>query len=443
MHRIVGVMVAGVCALFAFENGMAQTNSDSAPPVISETSSESTATPAPAVATAPATTTPENVGIHWGPLTILSGLDLALYYDSNPTYASGHGNGGTNGNSNVVRSDTALRAEPSLAMILKGNGWDSYLRGWYIYDYILDPASGAYRDILSDQHYGETFGLNMQSARGTQVTLSEYYEFQNRIDQISQVGQGGATYNGSWQDRQTLDMAATIDEPLGEKTGISAGLSMNDLGYDNQYLYDWASINGTLGLRRQLTSKMDALVDLGYSVQQSENSNGDSDLWTATMGVGSKATPATSYKAELGLMGYRYNDGEYSAASWTYNLSGTWIINPRLSTTVNGTADFQPSEVDRNNYVKVQTLSDELTYLATRRLTTTLSCVYRREDYGEPFLGEANRIDNQFSIYARGDYRLQRHVTLFVIADFSKNSSTISYWDYDALFLEAGVNLRF
>ena len=438
MKRVIVIAAVGVYALLACTNGMAQTGSGTVPAVDSETGPAAIGSPL----ASPATGTPDTLGIHWGPLRVSGGLDVGIYHDSNPTYASGNGSGG------AVRGDTAMRAEPSLDMFLKGNGWDSYLRGWYLYDWYLNPSSGAYKDTVSQQHYGETFGVNMESARGTRVSFTEFYEFQNRNDTVNEQDPSGNTYNGSWQDRQSLILGASINEPLGEKTGLSAGVNMNDLGYDSAALYDWASISGTLGLTRKLTSKTDAVLDLGYGVQQSEGTSGDSGLWSATMGIGSRATSTATYKVEVGLMGYRYNNGEYNAVSPTYNVSGAWTINRRLSASLNGTANYQPSEVDKNNYTLVQSLSGGLNYLATRRLTTTLGGVFRREDFGRPFQSDPNqpaenRLDNQFSIYSRADYRLQRNTSVFVVADFSKNSSSINTLDYNRLFLEAGVSLRF
>lgn len=377
---------------------------------------------------------PDNTGLHWGPLRASPGVDISFFYDNNPTYS----------HSDKI-NELAFRVEPVLDVFARGNEWDSYMRAWYIYDLPIEPAQGSTEnDIIKKAHWGETFGINKETPRGTILSLTEFYEFQNRENTVLVPPTGTQQSNASWQDRQSFIISAGLHQPLGERTGLNAGASYSDLWYDNPALYGWNSIAGTLGLSRQITPKSDLVFDFGADQQTSEGSRNDSSSYRAMVGFGSRPTAKSSYRAEVGAMFYDYNGGGATAANWTYNLSGAWAISRRLSATVNGSANFQPSELDPNNYTLVQTFAPGLSYQATPRLTTTLSAIYRREDYAETFASTGQRrLDNQFSIYGRASYRLQKYISMFVGLDVSKNFSTIGYAEYDRLFLEGGISLRF
>ena len=370
-------------------------------------------------------------GLHCGPLRISPELSLSYTHDTNPTYSE----------KNAKASDT-IRMQPLLDLILNGNGWSSYGRAWLTRDWQLGAQDSTYADTIEKQHYGETVGFNLETPRGTRFSLTEFYEYQNRNNYVPGSSPSGI-YNASWQDRYSFILGASADTRLGEKTGMSLGASYSDLWYDNPALYGWKDVGGTLGFSRKLTEKSDMLLDFGADNQWSEGSSGESRSYRALIGVGSRPTAKSSYRAEIGVMGYDYNSGSQTAVGWTYNLSGDWHLSQRLSANVSGSANFQPSETDQNNYTMVQSLAAGLTFEATRRITTTLSAIYRREDYANADPGMGKRLDNQFSLYGRANYRLFRYTSLFVGADFSKNRSSINEWSYNRLFLEAGVNLRF
>ena len=370
------------------------------------------------------------LGIHWGPLRVLPSVNLSLYRDFNPTYVKPGDEKGA----------TAFRVEPILDLIFKGNGWGVTGRGWFSRDWYLG-ADSPYRDIIERQYYGENLGFYLESPRGTRVTLTESYEFQNRDDYVAG---GGGVYNASWQDRTTARVGAALDQPLGEKTVLRAGVNYSDLQYDSDSLYGWRSIGGTLGLGRKLTAKTDVLLDGGYERQTSDGAANSSSSYRITTGLGSRENAKSSYRAEVGMMGYDYDGGSANATTWTYSLSGAWKFSERLSGTLSGSANYQPSEVDANNYSTVNALGAGLVFDTTRRVKTTFSVVYRREDYArtDPVYDET-RLDNQFSLYLRTSYQFYRYARVFINAEFSKNLSSIGDYDYNRLFLETGINLRF
>jgi len=371
-----------------------------------------------------------DLGIHWGPLNVLPSVNLSLYRDFNPTYAK----------TGDEKGATAFRAEPILDLVFKGNGWGVTGRGWFSRDWYLGTDS-PYRNIIERQYYGENIGFFIESPRGTRVTITESYEFQNRDNYVAG---GGGVYNASWQDRTTARVGAVLDQPLGEKTVLRAGVNYSDLQYDSDSLYGWKSLDGTLGLSRKLTEKTDALLSGGYERQTSDGSANSSSSYRITTGLGSRNTAKSSYRAEVGMMGYDYDGGSANVTTWTYSLSGAWKFSDRFSGTLSGSANYQPSEVDQNNYSTVNTIGAGLVFDATRRVKTTVNVVYRREDYArpDPVYGET-RLDNQVSLYWRTSYQFYRYARVFLNAEFSKNFSSIGDYDYNRLFLETGINLRF
>jgi len=381
----------------------------------------------------PPDTTDPGSGLHYGRLRIVPELSLSYTHDFNPTYSAQDAEG-----------VSSLRAQPLLDLFYLSNGWNAFARFWCTRDWYLGAGSQTYQDVVSKQHYGENLGFTLTSARGMTVTLSESFEYQNRNDVATAVTSGGQTYNASWQDRYTYILGAAVGTPLGEKTSMNAGGNFSYLFYDNPMLYDWRDIGGTLGFSRKLTEKSDALIDFGMDEQWSDGSSGISRSYRALVGVGSRPTAKSTYRAEIGAMGYSFSDGEDSAASWTYNMSGNWALTRKLSASLAGSANFQPSETDQNNYTLVQTIAGGLNYAATRRMTTSLGTIFRREEYAkEDATAHTKRLDEQISAYWRANYLVRRYTTCFVGIDVSTDSSTIDIWSYDRLFLEAGVTFRF
>ncbi|MEI8242619.1 MAG: hypothetical protein WCI17_05075 [bacterium] len=373
-------------------------------------------------------------GLHFGPLRISPEVSFSYCHDFNPTYSASD-----------AQAVDSVRMQPLLDLVLNGNGWDAFGRGWLTHDFYLGNLDPEYQNTVEKAHYGETLGFSLESPRGTRFSLTEAYEYQNRNNTVTALTTTPpGSYNASWQDRYSFTLGSALDLRLGEKTGMSMGASYSDLWYDNPALFGWKSVGGTLGFSRKFTEKSDLLLSMGYDTQWSDGSEDQSHSYCVLVGVGSSPTAKSSYRAEIGAMGYDFNGGEDTAISWTYNLSGNWRLSQRLSANVSGTANFQPSETDQNNYTMVQSFAAGLTFEATRRLTTSLQAVYRREDYAKTdALSGDRRIDDQVSAYGRVNYRVWRYTSVFVGADVSKNVSAIDTWSYDRLFLETGVTFRF
>jgi len=436
------VAIFGICGLIV-SMGPAQTVADGGADAQASSGSQGSASPAS--------------GFHYGPLSISPELDVSYFHDTNPTYTE-HG----------AKAVDAIKMQPLLDLILTGNGWSVDARGWMTHDMYLGSVDPMYKDTIEKDHYGESLGFNLTTPRETHYSLTEMFEYQNRNDFVlgPAINPGspinnpgypidpsnpGGTYNYSWGDRYSFAVGGAMDTKLGEKTGMSAGASFSDLWYSNPLLYGWQDVGGTLGFNRKLTEKSDLVLDFGYDSQWSDGDAGQSHSYRALVGLGSRPDAVSSYRAEVGVMGYDYNNGTDTAYSPTYSLSGNWRLSQRLSANLNGTANYQPSETDQNNYTLVDTISAGLTYQATTRLTTSLNAIYRREDYAKEDPGATKkRLDNQFDLYGRANYRFYRYASVFVGADVSKDVSSgggtgnLGSGDsYNRLFLEAGVSLRF
>lgn len=367
-------------------------------------------------------------GFLFGPLRILPELSVSYVHDSNPTYAP-----------NGAKAINSIQVKPQVDLLLKGNGWNAFGNVWLTHDWLLGSGNAVYRDTVAKAHYGETLGFQLESARGSRLTLTESYEYLNYQDIV-----GTVAANDSWQDRYLLVLGAQFDTPLGEHTGMNLGAKYSDLWYDNPLLSGWQDAGVTLGFSRHLTPKSDLLLSLGYDNQWSDGSDGESRCYRALVGLGTHPSAKTSVRAEVGIMEYSFDTGADTAESWTYNLLGNWRIARRLSADVSGTANFQPSETDNNNYTLVQKLAAGLTFEATTRLTTSLNAFYRREAYAKvDAVAAEKRLDNEVGLSARANYRLFRYTSVFVGADCSKNTSTIEDYNYIRTILQSGVNIRF
>ena len=370
-------------------------------------------------------------GVGCGPVCVHPSLSISVERDSNPNDAASHEKGAT-----------SINFTPALDAQLKGNNWDAILRGWYTYDWYLDQSSTE-KKVLERQYYGEDFGLNFQSPRGTKLSLDEYYEFQQRNSEVSVPYGSGLNYNAAWGDRQEFRASAALNQPLGEKTGLNVGAGVDSYSFDIAGLYGSTDYAASLGLSRQLSEKTDAIVDFGYDLQNSENAPSDSHSYNGMVGIQSRPSPKTSYKAEVGVMTYDYNNGEYNATSWKYNLSGNWIVVPQLLTaSLSGSSSYQPSEVDLTDYALVQTIQGGLNYQITSRFSTDITGVYNREKYHK-----ADYENNLVSAYARLNYALTKYAKLFLGVDYTKNISSadaLPYsYSYNREFVEAGVVLRY
>ncbi|MFZ4394200.1 MAG: hypothetical protein ACOYOU_01080 [Kiritimatiellia bacterium] len=367
-------------------------------------------------------------GFLFGPLRVSPDLSVGYVYDSNPTYSQ-HG----------AKATESIRARPEVDLLLTGNGWNAFGNVWMTRDWMLGGMNPLYRDTVTQAHYGETLGFQLESAHGSRFSVTEAYEYQNRNDVV-----GSVATNLSWQDRYSLSFGAQLDTPLGEYTGMNLGASYSDIWYDNPLLYGWRDAGVSLGFSRKLSEKSDLLLSMGYDNQWSDGSSGESRSYRVLAGFGSHPTAKTSYRAEVGVMGYSFNNGENTAASWTYSLLGNWNVSQRLTANVSGMANFQPSETDNNNYTLVQMLSAGLSFEATRRLTTYLNAIYRREDSGKANVGSGEKsLDNQVGVSGRASYLVFRYTSVFVSADFSKNISTIDGCNYIRTILQSGVDIRF
>ncbi len=367
-------------------------------------------------------------GFLFGALRISPELTVGYNHDSNPTYAR-HG----------AKAINTIQARPQVNFLLNGNGWDSFGSVWLTHDWLLGSVDPLYRDAVTQSHYGESLGVRWLSPRGSSISLTESYEYQNRNDIV-----GSVATNTSCQDRYSLNLGAQFSTPLGEHTGMNVGASYAELWYDNPLLYGWQDAGVSLGFTRKLSEKSDVLLSLGGDNQWSDGSEGESRSYRVLAGFGTRPSAKTACRAEVGVMGYSFNNGENTAASWTYSLSGNWRISQRLAANVSGTANFQPSETDNNNYTLVQLLSAGLTFEATSRLTTSLNAIARREAYGkEDIVSGEKRIDDQVGLVGRASYQLRRYTSVYVGADYSKNISSLEECSFNRMVLSSGVNIRF
>ena len=107
-----------------------------------------------------ATVLQRDAGLHCGPLQIVPEVDSSFFHDSNPTYLA-HGAKGVSG----------FRTEPILDVIVTGNDWNAYVRGWLAKDWYFGSVTNV--KAVADQHYGENAGISFVTPQDTKLSVTE------------------------------------------------------------------------------------------------------------------------------------------------------------------------------------------------------------------------------------------------------------------------------
>jgi hypothetical protein len=372
----------------------------------------------------------EPPGHRLGALQVIPELDLAYVYDSNPTYSQ-----------DDTHAASSIRGRPQVGILFLGNDWRLDGKGWMSREWLLGSVDSDYQDAANTFTYGEVLKLKVGAPDATQFMVNESYECQNRKDTVVVADSGNTN---RWPDRNLFTLGAGVDKPLGERTSLRAGAAYSDLWYDTTNFFGWQDVGVMLGMNRRFSEKSDVILDLGYDNQQSDAPEGGvSRCYKVLVGMGSRRTAKTAYRAQVGLMSYSYDDGHATAESWTYRLMGSWRVTPRLMLDLSGDARFQPSETEQSNYILAQTLGAGLTFEATSRLTTGVRALYIRQAAGEEDAGDQQRVDDQVNGQVRADYRLLQYTRVYVSVESMRNQSSVAGADFQRLVFQTGVNLQF
>lgn len=381
-------------------------------------------------------------GLQIGATHISLFADLLYFYDSNVDFVKKN-----------RHSDNGVQAKVGADLDYGRNEHNIYARAWYMGERNFEQ-SRADRDQWSIQsRYG------YENANGTALRVDEIYE---------QVYQSDLK-TGRWQDRRELRASAAVGKEFSEKTSTFIGARYSDINYDSPSLYDWKERSAYVEVGRKISPKSSAVVNVEVAEQISDNTLKDYNSIGVSAGLTSRLASKVRYRATAGIE--RYDSGVDSDKNLglIYKLAMDWKISEKLTATAVGSGRFQPAEDALSNYSQVFTLGSGLTYRPTRRLTTSVQALYRRDDYEKrvktangttiyipvngPFfswqvpveLGSRWSERNDDQVTLRGDIglRLTKYATVSVGGEYGFRSSSISNYDYNRYRVHTGLNLRY
>lgn len=369
-------------------------------------------------------------GFKFNNLTVSPFVNLEYRYDSNVNYQKGGGG---------EEDDNILRINPGVDLSYQGDMWGLKGDGWYAYDWYNDL------DRLNSDSYGESLEFYRESAKGWRFVLGESYIRDTENDSLTDGGRG------LWREREQIDWRAALSYQFSERTSATLSGQYTDLSYandGNQYLplYGWKEWSTGLELARKLSEKSNLLLSGSYQEYTSDGAtrvSSDSTGYTLQAGLGSRATERIKYRALTGASWFDYAEGE-RLVGWTYSLDGSWVISKKLAASVAGSSQFQPSERESNQAVQSYVLSAGLTYRPMRLLTTRFDVAYRREENQfDNVSASGASTDDRYSLRARADYQLMRHVTVYGGLEYEDQMSDDSQSEFDRYRATLGLNFRY
>ena len=365
-------------------------------------------------------------GFKFNNLTVSPFVNLAYTYDSNVNLDKRE------------YDDSYLTINPGVDLTYTGNDWGLSGNAWYGYDKYLEYSE------LDEPRYGESLKFYTESAKGWRLVLGESYLKSRENDSIIDGGRG------LWRDRDTFELTGALSYQMSERTGITLSGMYSDLNYNNDgnmygALYGWQEWSAGLELARKLTEKSNLLVTGSYQEYESDGAKGLSSKstgYTLMGGLSSRATERISYRALTGVSWFDYAEGD-QLNGWTYSLDANWLINKKWAASVAGSSYFQPSETEANQAMQVYALSTGVTYRPMRKLTTRFDVAYRREENEYATTAAGAVTDDLFSVRARADYQLMRHMSVYGGLEYEDWISDNDAQEYDRYLGTVGLSFRY
>ncbi len=383
-------------------------------------------------------------GIRLGEVNFSPFADLMYFYDSNIDFVHENPSG-----------DSGMQIKVGADLSYGGNEHTFFGRGWYMLERFMD------QDRVDRNQWLTELGYSYDSPRGTALRLDEIYEqvYQNDIE------------TGRWQDRREFRANASLGQQLTEKSSGVLGAGVADIAYEQKGLYDWREYSADLDLGRRLTAKSDAIINVAITEQTSEGTSGNYRGYSLSGGVSSRPTSKVTYRATAGVESYSSSDSGDSVLGGTYKLAMDWRVSQKWTATLAGSGQYQPGEDVARNYAQVFTLGSGLTYRPTRRISTSVQLLYRRDDFAEPvkvpgrtiyvpvtgsgltwfvpvqlgrFRRGEDRTDDQITLRGDISFKLNKFASLSAGGEYSIRTSTIEdQYGYDRYRVQTGLNLRY
>lgn len=385
-------------------------------------------------------------GIRLGEVHFSPFADLMCFYDSNVDFVKDN-----------PTSDRGWQVKVGGDLTYGGNEHTLSGGGWYMVERFMDQSR------VDRNQWMVSLGYTYESPNGTALRLDEIYEqvFQNDLE------------TGRWQDRREFRANASLGKQLTEKTSAVVGGGVSDIAYASDGLYDWREYMLDVDLGQRLTAKSDVILNMAVTEQSSEGVADSSRGYSLSGGLSSRLTSKVTYRATAGLESYVSGVDNNSSIGATYKLATDWKVSEKWSVSVVGTGQYQPAEDVARNYAQVFTLGTGVSYRPTRRITTTLQALYRRDDFAEPVKigtggrtiyipvsgpirtwliplklgggrGGEDRTDDQITLQGNISFKLNKYASLSAGGEYSFRTSTIEdQYGYDRYRVHTGLNLRY
>ncbi|MDA3923172.1 MAG: outer membrane beta-barrel protein [Kiritimatiellae bacterium] len=377
----------------------------------------------------------EENGFRYNNLNVSPYVNLAYIYDTNVDYTA-----------NDEEDDHMFRVNPGVDLRYTGNDWGINATAFYSYDRYKD------NERLNKPSYGENIDLYWESPRGLSFLLSQNYVNASQNDSIT-TDSG----NGLWRDRNQFDITGALAYKVSEKTSVALTGQYSDMWYDNdpnayRPLYGWTEASVGLELARQITAKSDLLLNGSYQQYESDGAqstvaspvapNSSSTGYSLMGGFGSRATERIDYRVLAGASAFNYAESDM-LIGFTYDASLRWVLSRKFTLALAGASYFQPSERTANQATQAYSASIGLTYLTSRRLTTSLDLAYRREENEYQTVPVDSAVTDRYSVRLMARYKLRKNVSLYTSLEYEEQAADNDEDEFDRFRGTLGVNLRY
>lgn len=382
-------------------------------------------------------------------LTLKPYVSLSFTYDSNVD-SSRHHKKGSNWSVN-----------PGMGLEYKGDNWG--LVGTVYYQY---HAYNNYSHQLNQSSYGERLLFHWRDSKpdekGWTIKANERFQQISQDDDMS-----NHNGRGVGRDRKEFSIEGIVERRLNGFVHMALTGSYYLLDYDNNVkkyapMYGWkrGNIGGEVGY---VASKWtDFIVAGDYMWYQQDNGklrgadfyedydrkgkkvDKKSTGWSIMGGIATRATERIDYRVLGGYSRFKYGDGTKELGGFTYQLSGRWKIEDRLSFMVLGSSYYQPSESAYGSAQKIYTLSAGLAKSFVRgKLTASLDGAYRKQktEYSEYDVDDYE--EDIWTARAGLNYHLNRFFSFFARLEYQVTDSDRRSYEYDRWRGTVGVRISY
>ncbi len=392
-----------------------------------------------------------------GAVNISPFVEAGYVHDSNPNNARRQKKDLLKENGVSLESADGYTVRPGFNIDVPGNCWKLAGRAYYSMTRYSED------DVDDRDDWGESLIFAGETDAGLMWNLSE------SIVQVDLEEQfvGEFPYDYSTHDRLEMIFGGSLSKRITEKCRLEVGGAYSITDYDSEMLYDYKRYGGRLSFAHKLTEKTDWTLTGSHTIHKQEANGGgleDPDDTRSTkilLGLKSRSTERVTFDVQGGVEFYQGNDdvdgSSNDQTSFTYALGAAWKASERLSVSIRGLGEYEPSEDIYGCSVNTKSIALSASYRLFERLRLSAGVMYRREEYeheigevmganGNPYSVSAtgrDRDDDTIDLTGRITYALTSYAGVFASCTYQDISSTIDDFDYDRTRYNVGAVVRY